>query len=156
MKFKTSIAILALAMAGQSYAGCDAMTIEGTYAAQGLMDIYGVDPDTTESNMVFQIGRFEFDGNRIVRIRDGRMVLAGLVISMTGAGSYTVTSRCSGRASVKLTLKIPDQTPISAKIRYDFVLSGSHDNPRIHATYNQDGLGNPGESGLIEMIKADF
>jgi hypothetical protein len=153
---KTTFAVLALALAGQTHAVCDAQTIEGNYSAAGLLDTFAVSNDNQHSNLIFHIGRVYFDGDRRVTLKDAKFSIGGQTLRGTGVGTYSVRTSCSGVMTMNMKANFNGDA-VTGRVRYDMIVSGFHDNPRIDAIYTDIlPAGSIGDSGLIVFRRIGF
>ena len=94
-------------------------------------------------NLLNLVGRIRFNGAGGVSMPFVRFSSAGLQYSSSGKGTYSLSSACTGSA----TLNFITNGNIFATARLQMVVSGTPDAPIIYAIYTDDG--DTAESGEL-------
>ena len=155
--FRLIILAVAFICTPIAHAACSPESVKGRFAASGTVDSFGFVGDGKESNLIFLMGIFNFDGAERVTVRNGKISIAGVFGNASGAGSYRLNANCAGTATITLNIKIPDQPNafeqpiVKTRIRFDLVVSGTSNDPRISAVWTDILEG--GESGLLSLKK---
>lgn len=151
------VLVLAFLSPSAALAACTLESIKGSFAASGNLDSFGFADNGVDSNLVFLVGRFDFDGEGKVTVRNGKLGIAGVYANITGGGRYNLAANCVGTSTVTINAKIPEQPnafaqdSIKTKVKFDFMVSGTANDPRVDMLYTD--IVSPGDSGLISLRK---
>mgnify|MGYP003549727303 CR=1 FL=1 len=114
-----TLALLTFA-ASPSFAACTYATVQGKWS------VTYADFDSNIGYSTYGIARATFEpATRKVSLLGGKESAFGQVASGTGSGSYTINSACQGVITLTFGVGGP-------AVRFDFVVSGTADSPRIN------------------------